>query len=132
MPTTLRIVTGTSRVVGLVAADGVVGRDLGLRDRGRPQARARWPAILGDVAGGEDRAGRSVRMRSSTSTPRLTAQPGVAGELDVGRDARRDEQDLGVERAAVGERRRRAGGRWPSTALGLGARCTISSPRPSR
>ena len=118
MPTTLRIVTGTIALVGLVAADGVLGRDLGLGDRGRPQA-GQLAVELGDVAGGEDRrvvGAHAVVDEHAAVDPQLR----VAGELDVRLDARRDEQDLRLR--CCGRRCRCTARRRPlaSTRLDLG------------
>ena len=89
-------------VVGLVAADRVVGRDLGLLDRDRPQP-VHAARVLGDVAGGEDvRVARAHALVDEHAA--VDRQAGGAREVDVRRDARR----------RAGRRRPGAPGRRPA------------------
>ena len=73
------------RVVRLVLAQQVAGGGLALLDRGVPVLDPDPPAeqrvvVVGDVAGGEDVAGRSVRRRASTRMPLSTSSPAALGE----------------------------------------------------
>ena len=116
-------------LVGLLAAGGVVGRDLGLRDRGRPQARAagRSNSATSPAA---SIAGSSVRIRVVDEHAALDPQPRVAGELDVGLDAGGDEQDVRLElRPSLRSRPRR---RPLASTDSTSASITNSSPSPSR
>ena len=112
--------------------------------RRRPRSRAAtsaWATAVGHRPGvwppnsamspAARMSGSPVRMRSSTSTPRLTASCGVARELDVGLDARRHEQDLRRQPAAVLEIAARADGRCASTdsTSGVEQRSPARGPR---
>ena len=91
-PTPFRIVAGVSAVSEHVAAERVDGGGLGLFDGDRPQPE-HLAAVFGDVARREHPAHPGPHPVVDQDAL-VDGNPGVAGQVDVGADAGRRQEEL--------------------------------------